>query len=164
MRNTHVRNAASSLQSGLQRARSEAIRRNEAVRFSLLTTAANLNDSCRLTATGASWAVSRQDPDQQCSADVSESTAPQFIEKHAGGVQTGAVTVAATDAGGGAANTIVFNGFGRVTNANPISQIQIGNGAGADNDMRLLIGSGGTVRMCIVSAGLAAANDPRACP
>jgi type IV fimbrial biogenesis protein FimT len=108
--------------------------------------------------------VSRQDPAGQCAAAESETTAPQFIEKHAGGVQTGSATVSATDAGGAAATTIVFNGFGRVTNANPIARIQVGNSAGADNDMRLLIGAGGTVRMCIVSASLTAASDPRACP
>jgi type IV fimbrial biogenesis protein FimT len=164
MRNTQVRNVTSSLQAGLQRARSEAIRRNEAVQFSLLTTAANLDDGCALSATGASWSVSRQDPDCQCAADVSETAAPQFIEKHAGGVQTGAVTVTATAADGSAATTVVFNGFGRVSNASPISRIQVGNGAGADNDMRLLIGVGGTLRMCIVSATLTAAADPRACP
>jgi len=164
LRNTQVRNVTSSLQAGLQRARSEAIRRNEAVRFSLLTTATNLDDSCALSGSGASWAVSRQDPDGQCSAAIDETTAPQFIEKHAGGVQAGSATVAATDAGGAAADTVVFNGFGRVTNATPIVQIQVGNSAGTDNDMRLLIGAGGTVRMCIVSAGLTSANDPRACP
>lgn len=162
VRNTQLRNVASSLQAGLQRARTEAIRRNEAVRFSLLATAISLDDSCRRTGSGASWSVSRQDPDGQCSAAVSETAAPQFIEKQAGGTQAGNVTVTATDAGGAAADSVVFNGFGRVTNANPITQIRLGSGS--DNDLRLLLGNGGTVRMCIVSAGLTAANDPRACP
>ena len=164
MRNTQVRNVATSLQAGVQRARAEAIRRNEQVRFSLLTTATTLTDACALSSAGASWVVSRQDPVGQCATNVSETAAPQIIEKQAGGIQSGAVTVAATDGGGAASDVIVFNGFGRVANANAITRIQVANAQGADNNMRLLIGVGGTVQMCIVSASLLAANDPRACP
>ena len=164
VRNTQVRNVATSLQAGLHRARSEAIRRNVQVSFSLVTTTATLDNTCALTNTGASWVVSRQNPAGQCATDVSETAAPRIVEKHAGAVRSGDITVAATDGGGAASSAVVFNGFGRVVNGNAITQIQVASAQGADNNMRLLIGVGGTVQMCIVSAALLAANDPRACP
>jgi type IV fimbrial biogenesis protein FimT len=167
IRNIQIRNAASSLQSGLQRARAEAIRRNVPVRFTLLTTQANLTDACAADATGASWIVSRKDPSGSCASTESEAdSTPQIIEKAAGGVQSGglAVTAWANAGATSTANTVVFNGFGRVANAGAIQRIDLTNTSGSSNTpLRLLIGVGGNIRMCIPSTALSSLDDARAC-
>jgi type IV fimbrial biogenesis protein FimT len=91
LRNTQVRNTASSIYSGLQVARNEAIRRNVAVRFSLvsLTDSAVMNNTCALSSTGVSWVVSVRDPTSQCQyapANVAaDANDPMIVDKNAGG-------------------------------------------------------------------------------
>ena len=58
VRNTQVRNTASSIYAGLQVARNEAIRRNAAIRFSLVS----LTDSAELRIRGAYLRVSVLNP------------------------------------------------------------------------------------------------------
>ncbi len=69
MRNTQVRNTASSMLAGLAQARNEAIRRNTPIRFSLvsLSDSAVMNDTCAVSRTGVSWVVSARDPAGYCS-------------------------------------------------------------------------------------------------
>jgi type IV fimbrial biogenesis protein FimT len=164
--NTNVRNAAQSIYAGLNRARAEAVRLNRSVRFSLVsvTDPAVLDNSCALSASGVSWVVSVNDPTAQCAVAPSETVAPMTVEKAAGGAGGRRVTVAALQADAAtAANSITFNAFGRVADATAISRIDIDNEvAGGDyRALRILVGNGGTVRMCDIK--VTDSNDPRKC-
>ena len=164
--NTNVRNTAASIYAGMNRARAEAVRLNRPVRFSLVavTDPAVLDNSCALSATGVSWVVSVNDPTAQCSVSPSETVAPMIVDKAAGGDGGRRVSVAALQADGvTAATSITFNAFGRVAEATAISRIDIDNQtAGGDyRALRVLVGGGGTVRMCDIK--VTSSNDPRKC-
>jgi type IV fimbrial biogenesis protein FimT len=171
MRNTQVRNTASSMLAGLNRARNEAVRRNVPVRFSLVSLAnsTKIDSSCALSGSGVSWVVSVRDPSSNCqyapATVAADSNDPMIVETNAGGVGGQNVVVAAKLAdGSAAANTVTFNTFGRVADAAPIGFINVSN-TNTGNDYRRLrieIGTGGTVRMC--DLGVTATTDPRYCP
>jgi type IV fimbrial biogenesis protein FimT len=171
IRNTQVRNTASSMLAGLNRARNEAIRRNTDVRFSLVSLAdsAVMGSSCALSDAGVSWVVSVRNPTANCqyapATVAADANDPMIVETNAGGVGGKNVVIAAKIAdGSAAANTVTFNSFGRVADAAPIGFINVSN-TDAGNDyrrLRLEIGGGGTVRMC--DLGVTAATDPRYCP
>jgi type IV fimbrial biogenesis protein FimT len=170
MRNTQVRNTASSMLAGLQVARNEAIRRNAAIQFSVvsLTNSAVMNNTCALSGSGVSWVVSVRDPAGNCHYTPSQTAAdandPMIVETNAGGVGGRNVVVAAKLAdGSAAADTVVFNGFGRVDNATPIGFINIENET-TDNDyrrFRIEIAPGGAVRMCDLAVTVT--TDSRYC-
>lgn len=157
IRNTQVRNTASSILAGLQTARNEAIRRNAAIRFSLVSLAdtRTMSSTCALSNTGVSWVISVRDPSGNCqrtpasvAADASD---PMIVETHAGGVGGQNVVVCANVADGSAtADTVIFNGIGRVQNAGPIGFIDVNNET-LGNDYRryrIEVSPGGAVRMC----------------
>lgn len=171
MRNTQVRNTASSMLAGLQRARNEAMRRNVPVRFSLVSLAdsAQMDATCALAATGVSWVVSVGNPAANCHRDPATTSVipndPLIVESHAGGVGGNNVVAAGRFADGSAgANTVTFNSFGRVDDLAPIGFIDVSNNtAGGDfRRLRVEIGTGGTVRMC--DLGVTVDTDPRSCP
>jgi len=164
VRNTEIRNVASSVQAGLQRARAEAMRRNELVRFSLVDLGAStvMSNACTVTDDGSSWVVSLDNPDRQCGQGVSDTTAPRILDLNASG--TGSkVSVLGTAADGNAASQVIFNGFGRVVGANALSVIDVDNEAAGDDyrALRIVLGPGGTVRMC--EPKVSSKSDPRAC-
>jgi len=180
MRNTQVRNTASSILAGLNQARGEAMRRNTPIRFSLVSLAdtAAMSSSCALSDTGVSWVVSVRNPTSNCQvppvtvadsvdydAAVADPNNPMIVQANAGGVGGKNVVVAAKTADGSAtANTVTFNSFGRVADAAPIGFINVSNST-AGNDYRRLrieIGAGGTVRMCDLA--VTSTTDPRFCP
>lgn len=171
IRNTQVRNTASSIYAGLQVARNEAIRRNTAIRFSLvsLTDAAVMNNTCALSSTGVSWVVSVRDPTSQCqylpSNVATDANDPMIVDKNAGG-QGGrnVVTCANVLDGSATADTVIFNGFGRVENATPIGFIDVTNET-LSNDyrrFRIEVSPGGALRMCDLA--VTATTDARFCP
>ncbi len=174
MRNTQVRNTASSMQDGLTQARNEAIRRNAPVRFTLvsLTDTAVMNDTCAVSATGVSWIVSVRNPAGHCSyapsvdidTDAADADNPLVVDANAGGVGGRNVVVAARLADGSAAGgTVTFNGFGRVVDAAPVRFIDVDN-VTTGNDYRRLrieIHPGGSTRVC--DMGVAASTDTRYC-
>jgi type IV fimbrial biogenesis protein FimT len=168
IRNTEIRNVATSIQAGMQRARAEAMRRNERVTFSLVSLSANgrMDDSCAVKENGSSWVVSLDEPGGQCGARIGDTAAaPRLLDAHATGVKTGAVEVLGTASNDGDAAQLIFDGFGRVAGpANSIAIVDITSGTAGDDfrDLRIMVGSGGTVRMCepkIAKGG----TDPRAC-
>src|SRR5262245_2976784 len=63
LQNQQIKVSAESLQSGLQFARTEALRRNALVQFQLVDT---LTPACAPTNTGTSWIVSLNDPTGLC--------------------------------------------------------------------------------------------------
>jgi type IV fimbrial biogenesis protein FimT len=182
MRNTQVRNVASSMLAGLNRARNEAMRRNVPVRFSLVSLAdsAVLDGSCALSDAGVSWVVSVRNPAGNCqmapvvindvaayNAAVADPNNPLIVEANAGGVGGKNVVVAAKLADGSAvADTVTFGSFGRVTDAASVAIgfINVSNQvAGGDyRSLRIEVGAGGSVRLC--DLGVTAQNDPRYCP
>ena len=171
MRNTQVRNTASSILAGLNRARNEAMRRNTPLRFSIVSLAdsAVMGSSCALSATGVSWVVSVRDPSSNCqyapATVAADANDPVIVETNAGGVGGKNIAVAAKIAdGSAAADTVTFNSFGRVAEAAPIGFINVtdSTGGGDYRRLRIEIGNGGTVRMC--DLGVTTSTDPRYCP
>ena len=165
IRNTQIRNVATSILTGVQRARAESIRRNAPMRFSLvsLNDSAVMDASCALSEAGVSWVVSQDNPAGLCGAQISETTAPRIVDKHASGSGGKWVTVSGNDAAGGDADSLTFNGFGRSVGANALTVIDIDNDTqGADfRALRIVIGAGGTVRMC--EPAVITVSDPRRC-
>jgi type IV fimbrial biogenesis protein FimT len=170
LRNTEIRNAAESINNGLAKARSEAVRRNQPVFFSLVTPQSGnpgvLDNSCALSATSASWIVSMETPQGKCVADVSEDATPKIVAKYAqgDGARNVAITIKDADCAAAASTTQVsYNSFGRIaTPATAIRCIDIRHTAsGTSRPLRLMLGNGGNVRMC--DPAVSDDNDPRKC-
>lgn len=166
-RNLQVRNIASSLQAGLDKAREEAVRRNRIVRFSLVTTddPASLDNSCKLSEAGSSWVVSFADPEGKCGTAVSSTEAPMILAKTAAGQGGAKTVVSAVDIDGAPATSVSFNQFGRlVASPTSIERIDV-NAAEPDEETRRLeirITSEGNARMC--DPKVTDVKDPRKCP
>lgn len=167
--NSQIRNVATSIQAGLQRARAEAVGRNELVRFTLvsLDDSAVMSSSCTAATDGVSWVVSLDAPDGQCEKAVSETSDPRIIEKWAGGVGRKSVKVSSqTVASDG---VVAFNGFGRLVKASDGSlagadtKIDIENltSGGDFRALRVVVGPGGTTRLC--DPKVTDSTDPRKC-
>ena len=164
--NMEIRATAESIQNGLQKARMEAVRRNQPVRFSLVATndPAVMDNSCALSASSASWVVSVNDPSGKCGNALSGTADPMLVETYAAGVHTRRAAVSATAADGAtAANSVTFDGFGRTLDANALAQVNVDTAASGDDfrPLRILISAGGGVRLC--DPRVSAAGDPRAC-
>lgn len=163
LQNTQIRNAAESIQNGIQRARMEAVRSNQNVRFTLvsLTDARNMDTSCAASAVGRSWVVSLDVPDGKCNVTPSPVDEPRIIEKHAAGDGNLGAVIGAKDAAGNPAASLTFNGFGRLTGANPISTIGLSSAASGDYRLlRVVVTTAGAVRLCDPAVD---ASDPRSC-
>lgn len=164
IRNTQIRNVATSMQTGLQRARAEAMRRNTNVRFTLvsLTDSAVMDNSCAAAENGVSWVVSLDNPSGSCATTPDDTTAPRIIDKVATGT-AGKVTVSGNDAAGEDATTVVFNGFGRAVDATGLNTLDIDNSSSGNDyrPLRIVVGAGGTIRMC--EPRVTATSDPRKC-
>jgi type IV fimbrial biogenesis protein FimT len=138
LQNSQIRNAAESIQNGLQHARTEAVSRNATVEFVL--------------GTGSSWAVNV----------IGGASNPIDSRSSAEGSRN--VTATVTPAG---ATTVTFNNFGGLTtNADSsvtLTQVELDSAvlAPADSrELRVTIGLGGNVRMCDPNAP---ATSPTAC-
>lgn len=164
--NTRIRNTTESLQSGLQLARAEAVRRNQNVTFWLVETNQPnaLDNSCNLSSTSGAWVVSINSPQGHCGDAPSTTSSPMIVNGRAEGDGGGNVNVSALQADGATAATrVTFNGFGRIVNSDSISRIDI-NGPQTTGDFRPLrvsISPAGLVRMC--DAAITNTNDPRKC-
>lgn len=145
--NTKIRNAADSINNGLQKARVEALKRNADVKFEL--------------GAGTEWTIGCVNVTADC---------PDPIE--ARGMKEGSsesISVTATPAGSA---ILVFTSLGRVRSAlegapeAPFTQLDIDNTSmsGSDSrDLRILIDAGGAGRLCDPYTGLSD-TDPRKCP
>lgn len=139
IQNLQVRTGAEGVLNGLQVARTEAVRRNVNVQFTLAA----------LPQTG--WTV----------------TIPgtgEIIQNRSG--QEGSANAIVTVTPGGA-STVTFNGLGRVVgNADAtasITQLDVDSStlsAADSRELRIVVGGGGNIRMC---EPMVAAGDPRAC-
>lgn len=149
LQGNQIRNAAESIQNGLQLTRAEAVRRNTGVQFTLSS----------LTATGAAdWSVTCVTPSADCPGT---GMTPAEIQKFSALEGAPAAQVSSPQA------TIVFTGMGRVSPAANIA-INITNpnagtcaaSGGNMRCLRVLVSAGGHVRMC--DPALPSSN-PRGC-
>ena len=164
--NQQIRGAAEALQTGLQRARMDAVRRNRNVRFSLvsLSDPALMDNSCALSGSSASWVISVNDPASKCGNGLSDTADPMLIETHAAGPTAQRLAISALQADDStAATSVVFDGYGRTVGADAIARIDIDNNF-SGNDfrrLRIVVAPGGSVRMC--DPLVTEATDPRYC-
>ncbi|MBL8374203.1 GspH/FimT family pseudopilin [Accumulibacter sp.] len=164
--NSRIRTAADTLASGLSTARNEAIKRNRLVRFHLVS---DLGAGCTLSSSGTSWVASLNDPTTtagaKCDIAISDTDAPFIVAKKSATEQASRVTIAALNRAGDAADTIVFNGLGRVASRNTaMEQIAIDSSAvaGAETrELRIEVTDGGLIRLCDPS--IATIGDTRRC-
>jgi type IV fimbrial biogenesis protein FimT len=162
IRNTHVRNLAESAQNGLQKAKTEALRRNQIVTFWMMapSTAASLDGTCSVSSASGSWVISMADPTGKCDVAPSQTVDPQIIETYGAGTGATGISVAglASDLTT-AASSVSFNGYGQpVQTGTPLARIDITQ-SGARR-LQIRISSGGGIRMCDRDVS---ASDPRAC-
>ncbi len=162
LQNTQIRNAAETTLAGINLARAEAIRRNAAVRFQLVS---DLSSGCGVSAAALNWVVSLSDPSGACDVQPSETVAPLIVQKKSAREGTSNAVVGTT---GGA--TLVFNGLGRVSGAG-ITQLSFSNTSGTcehldavNGTMRCLqirVSTGGQTKMC--DPKVVDTTDPRHC-
>jgi type IV fimbrial biogenesis protein FimT len=164
IRNTHVRNVAESAQNGLQKAKTEALRRNRIVTFWMMapSTAASLDSTCSLSSASASWVISMADPTGKCDVAPSPTVDPQIIETYGAGAGASGISVAGLASDGTtAATSVSFNGYGqRVQTGTPLARIDITHSQSGARRLEINISTGGSIRMCDRDV---AAGDPRAC-
>ncbi|RZL01465.1 MAG: prepilin-type N-terminal cleavage/methylation domain-containing protein [Rubrivivax sp.] len=175
IRNMRIRSTAESIQSGLQRARTEAVRRNTSVSFWLVSTpsAATMDNSCALASTGLSWVVSQDSPDGACGAAPSTlaSNPPRIVVTHAsteGGGQSMAVTATQINTTS-PANGVTFNGLGRTLNTTPTGDpplakidIQYASANSDDRALRIIVSSSGMILLC--DPAISSSSAPGYCP
>ncbi len=173
LRNLQVRSAAESISAGLQKARAEAVRRNQNVYFSLVTNPTNptnepgqLTSACALSSTNASWVVSLASPAGKCEQAAGGSAAPQILDKQAKGngfpdVSVQVKPALCSNTGTSSATQVMFNSLGSPANTNPIRCIEITHPTSPSVKLQVRIDAGGGVRSCI--HGLRS-DDARACP
>lgn len=166
IRNVRVRSTAESIASGMNRARTEAIKQNKVVTFWLVNSpgvVGVLDASCVRSSTSASWVVSLDDPTGACGAAPSTTASPRLISSKAAGESGEGVIIAAVDASGSSADSISFNGFGQpVTGIGgaPIATLDItASGSGARR-LRIVVSTGGDMRLCDRDVS---SSDPRRC-
>ncbi|PKO47261.1 MAG: hypothetical protein CVU29_03540 [Betaproteobacteria bacterium HGW-Betaproteobacteria-22] len=147
IQNTRIRNAADSIQVGLQKARMEAVKRNADVKLEL--------------GANSAWTI-------ECV--VVTAGCPGLIEaRPASDGASVAISVTPTPAG---ADTIVFTSLGRVRSVAegaadaPFTRLDVDNtllAAAESRDLRILIDAGGSGKLCDPYSGLSS-TDPRKCP
>lgn len=164
LNNTQIRTTGETMLAGLTLARTEAVKRNQVVRFQMVD---NLTSGCVIATGGKSWVVSLDDPTGACDAAPSD-VAPRIIQSRSGDEGTPRTTVAGTPAG-----TVHYNGLGRLTSpggAANLTQISISNPAGGSCEhvdggpmrcLRINISIGGEAKMC--DPAVTDATDPRIC-
>jgi type IV fimbrial biogenesis protein FimT len=140
--NTRIRNAADSIQNGLQKAKTEALQRNTRIQF-------------RMTTTDSKWEVGCLNANATC---------PAVIDSRKTTDSSTTLVTAKTPA---AATTVTFNGLGSRIAPNPINpeinSISVDNTSISASDSRNLnvtIGSGGSIRLCDPNLS---SSDPRGC-
>lgn len=159
IRNTRIRTAADSISAGLQQARNEAVRRNQPVGFYLVSdaNAVSMTDGCALSSTSGSWVISLGSPAGKCQTDRNN-----FIALRPAGDTSDGLAVAAVDGTATASSSIMFNGFGQVAGAAPITCVRVSNAGDATaRSLNIAINPGGQIRMC--DPAVSNSNDPRKC-
>lgn len=165
IRSTHVRGLTETLQTGLQRARAEAMKRNKVVTFWMVTptNTTSPDDSCALSTGSAAWVVSLEDPSSHCATPASATVSPRIVEIYGPGKAADGITITAVDRDGNNAGSVSFNGFGQRVGSG-LAKIDVVHAASTDvRPLRIEISTAGGIRMCDPRATAADPNDARAC-
>lgn len=157
MQNAQTRNAAESIQNGLQIARTEAVRRNANVRFGLTDAGGTVV-----------WSVDCVNVTADCPAAIQTRSGGEGGSNARAGISVDeAIPVIGTAiaAGTGLPAGVTFNGLGRIPTANigaDIARVDVTNAVRADaRRMVILISTGGQTRMC--DPAIALATNPQGC-
>ena len=158
IQNLQIRNAADSIQNGLQLARAEAVKRNTNVQLVLVGPAVDpaipANAGNAGLATGPNWIVRIVDP------TLAYATPANFY------IQGRAITEGsrnATITTAPATPLFTFSSLGRLTSAPAVISVRNTNlSAGDERPLQVQVAVGGQIRMCDPSA-LLSATDPRRC-
>jgi type IV fimbrial biogenesis protein FimT len=165
--NARIRSAAESYLQGLSRARNEALRTNNVVTFWLTSPNASgvLDNTCALSSSATAWVVSVNDPTSLCATAPSAASAPLITEKSSGASTGSNVTVSARRPDGTAATAVAFDGFGRVSGANPIRTLCLKYSTTSNNfrPLQIEVPQGGIVRLCEPRIPFGSTTDPRVC-
>jgi type IV fimbrial biogenesis protein FimT len=173
IRNNKVRTVADSLQTGLRLAQAESLRRSRQVVFALTNSTTPTTTPLPAVVNGNSWAIwsvpSMTDGNEQ----------PEFIQS---GVLSNA-SVGVTIVTNANISSVCFNSVGRlvnnaganvtaITGGDPCAQPTLGapptlsydiSLTGADRPLRVNLGLGGQVHMCVLNVTLTDAT-PEGCP
>lgn len=171
LNNSQIRTTGENMLAGLSLARTEAVKRNQIVRFQMVT---DLTSGCAISTGGRSWVVSLDDPTGLCDTAPGEPAPgdppPRILQTRSGDEGTARSVPAATPAA-----VAYFNGLGRLTSpggAINMTQINISNptGGACENPdgsggpmrcLRINISVGGEAKMC--DPAVTAVTDPRIC-
>ena len=171
LQTSQIRTSAETIISGLQLARSEAVRRNASMRFQFTTT---VDGGCALNNAGPDWVVSQGDPSGLCNMTPSDdadliavplAADPRIKQVRSAKEGTSNALVAAN------APLVTFSALGQVTPPATVT-INVTNptggvcaaAAGPMRCMRIVVSPGGQVRMCDPARTTTTANpDPQAC-
>ena len=165
LQNQQTRAATEATLNGLQVARAEAVRRNGQVRFQFVS---NLTASCVLSTATLNWVVSVGDPTGKCDQSIELATPGPVIQSKSAQELSPNATLVVVPAGP-PVSFVTFNELGGVVSPNSdgsqaITQIDVCNPAitsPSARPLRVMVSSGGSIRMCDTQA---VAPDARACP
>jgi type IV fimbrial biogenesis protein FimT len=154
MRAMRVRDVSGAFQTGLVKARQEAVRRNRSVTFWIVSPSAagTLDNSCALASASSAWVVSLENPEGKCA-----NTDPAIVAKYSAG-QAAAAALIATDSGG--TSSVTFNALGLRDPSSTLRAIDVSQSDGKGRRLRVSISSMGAIRLCDRDV---ATTDPRAC-
>lgn len=156
MASTRTKAAAESILSGLRKAKSEAIKRNMPTRFQLVST---LADGCAYSTTSMLWIIT--ETDQQTTGDPVPNCASAPRLARSQGDTPPTVQINAD------ASVVTFSPLGLVIDnmggTARLSRVDVTSTNANATPWRVLIGSGGNIRMCNAGAGIPAGN-PLRCP
>lgn len=164
LRSLRLRNAAELAMQGLQKTRAEAIKRNQPVRFWLMSSGATalLDAQCALAPSSASWVISLNDPSGHCGDPVGASAVDPFIvESYSAGKSAQAVVIDGRSPVGDPAGSVGFDGFGQVLDyATALHTLDFSVSEASARRLRVTVSATGAVRLCDRDV---ATPDPRAC-
>lgn len=163
MAGTRTKAAAESIMNGLRLAKSEAIKRNMPMRFQLVS---SLTDACLYSTSSALWVVTQTDQavtgDAEGNCGKLSSDAANPIAFKSQGADFPAVQV---DSNG--ASIVTFNTLGMVLpnmgGIVSLTQVDVTSTVADTTPWRVIISSGGSIRLCNAGADIAA-GSPLACP
>jgi type IV fimbrial biogenesis protein FimT len=167
LQNSKLGNAAASYMTGLQLARAEAIRRNQAVEFILTANpvTTGVENSATPSVNGANWVVRVMPAGETTYALVEAKPAIEGSGGTASPISIVGATASDAPTGSSFDGSVVFNGFGGIANGIPLDfEITI-PGKCAPNDgpircQRIRARPGGQLQLC---DPIAEAGDSRAC-
>ena len=163
LQNTQIRNAAESIQNGLSLARAEATRRNTSIQFALV-------------GTDSSWTIGCTTADLTC-PDTLRTPSRDASEGSNNAVVAAWQEVASSHAAAATpvfTTTLTFNGFGKASTlpaghnavydvSNPTGGSCTTNSGGTMRCLRVVVTSGGQIRMCDPRLTSTNPGNPQAC-